>query len=90
MATLDLDLLVTFAALLSDGSVLLELAVGDDDHLAQVTMPPSEQSRRLARDTTTTLEMDSLIVVAPGLAKDIDGFVSEVRRRLIERVARQN
>lgn len=92
MATLDLDLdlMVMFAALLADGSVLLELAVGDEEQLAQVRMPPSEVSRRLASGTTITLDLDDLPTVAPELAREIDEFVREIGRRLVERAGRQN
>lgn len=89
MAVLDFDLDVfpVFAALLQDGSVLLELAIGDAEHLAKVRMPPSEVSRRLAAGAVVTLDLDALLIVAPGLAGEIDEFVTELRQRLIRRVA---
>lgn len=87
MVMLDLDVFPVFAALLQDGSVLLELAIGDEQHLSKVTMPPSDHSRRLAREAVVTLDLDALVIVAPGLAREIDEFVRELERRLVQRVA---
>lgn len=83
MAMLDLDVFPMFAALVSDGSVLLELALGDDEHLVKVTMPPTKESRSLAGETTVTLDLDDLPSVAPVLARDITEFVAEIRHRLV-------
>lgn len=85
MATLDLDVFPMFTGLLPDGAILLELAIGDEEHLSKVTMPASEESRRMAGSTIQPLEIDTLMMVAPGLAREIDEFVCEIRRRLIER-----
>lgn len=82
---LDLDVFPMFAGLLPNGAVLLELAIGDEDHLAKVQMPPSVHSRRLARETFITLDLDVLPTVAPALAGEITEFVSALRSGLIAR-----
>ncbi len=85
MAARQIDVMPMFAALLPDGAVLLELAIGDAERLVKVTMPASDQSQRLADGRVITLDLDELPRVAPGLSGEIDAFVSEIRQRLGER-----
>lgn len=89
MATLDLELHPVFAALHPDGTILLELAVGDAENLTKVTMPASDHSLRLARDVLVPLDLDELLDVAPQLVGEIDWFVATVRDRLIARAVQQ-
>lgn len=89
MATLEIDVTPLFAALLPDGDVLLELAVGDRDHLVKVTMPATDQSRGLADGRVIALDLDELPRVVPVLAGQVDEFVGELRARLIARAAQK-
>lgn len=85
MATIDLAVFPMFAGLMPDGSILLELAIGDEDHLAKVTMPATGDSRLFTSERMVTLDLDALPYVAPEMAKEIESFVSDIRRGLIER-----
>jgi len=89
MATLDLELHPVFAALHPDGTILLELAVGDAENLTKVTMPSSPYSCVLARVIVIPLDLDVLPEIAPQLAGEIDWFVSTVRDRLIARAVQK-
>lgn len=85
MATLDIAVFPMFAALLTDGSVLLELAIGDEEHLVKVTMPATGDSRLMTSEEVVPLDLDALPYVAPVLAREIVDFVGEIQRRLVER-----
>lgn len=82
---LDIAVFPMFAGLLPDGSILLELAIGDDEHLAKVTMPSTGDSRLLTSDELVTIDLDVLPYVAPMLAREIETFVGEIRAGLIAR-----
>jgi hypothetical protein len=69
--------------------VLLELAVGDDEHLVKVTAPSSPYGKVLARETVIPLDLDDLPNVAPQLAGELEWFLGAVRDRLLARAARE-
>lgn len=85
MAVIPLDIYPLFAGLRPNGGVFLRLAIGDDDHVSEVEIPPSAEGRRLAREVGISLDLDDLPQVAPVLAREINEFISMLRHRLTVR-----